>query len=115
MFSPIYNPRQPVNLHVDPNGFRVEGWGAAVDVGLDQIERVEVYKRDLMTEDQICMDIWLDRTAPSPGPVSIHEDMPGFDDVLEGLERLRGFDLQWRERVLQPAFAENRTLVYERG
>jgi hypothetical protein len=114
MFLPTSN-RRLVNLHPDPNGFRYEAWAEAVDVGLDQIERIEAYKRDLLTEDQICMDIWLDRTAPSPGPVSISEDMQGFDAVVEGLERLRGFDPLWRDKVVQPPFAENRTLVYERS
>jgi hypothetical protein len=113
MFSPISN-RRLVSLHPDPNGFRVEGWAEAIDVGLDQIERIEVYKRDTFTTDLICMDIWLDRTASTRGPVSIHEEMNGFDAVVEGFQYLCGFDQHWREKVLQPPFAENRTVVYER-
>jgi hypothetical protein len=113
MSLPISN-RLLVNLHPDPNGFRYEAWAEAVDVGLDQIERIEAYTRDAIPDDLVCMDIWLDRTAPSPGPVSIHVGMQGFDAVVEGLQRLRGFDPQWREKVMISQFAENRTLVYER-
>lgn len=115
MFLPISSQRALANLHLDPNGFRYEGWGGAVDVGFDQIERVEAYKRDLITEDQVAMDIWLDRTASTSGPVTINEDMQGFDAVVEGMERMRGFDPDWREKVMRPAFAKNRTVVYDRG
>ena len=114
MFLPISN-RHLVNLHVDPNGFRYEGWGGSVDVGLDQIARIEVLTRVRVPEDVVCMDIWLDRTAPSPGPVSIDEHMQGFDAVVEGLEQLRGFDPRWREKVRLSRVAENRTVVYERS
>jgi hypothetical protein len=114
MFLPI-SSRLFVNLHPDPNGFRYEGGLETVDVGLDQIERIEAYTRVGVPDDLFCMDIWLDRTARSPGPVSINEQMQGFDAVVEGLEELRGFDPLWRDKVRLSRVAENRTVVYERG
>ena len=113
MFSPI-SSRPLINLHWDPSGFRYEAWGRAVDVGLDQIERIEAYLRRVANSDLVCLDIRLDPTASTRGPVTIAEDLRGFDAVVESFEHMRGFDPLWREKVERPAFAENRTVVYER-
>jgi len=110
---PIFK-RSLERLVVDPHGFRLERGPESIDVGLDQIVRIEAYKRDELTTDLICMDIWFDpRTADSV--FFMHEEIPGFDDVVARLEDLPGFDKLWWGKLIKPAFAENRLVVYERG
>jgi hypothetical protein len=76
------------------------------------IDRAEAFKRDLLSVDLICLELrahgeW----------VEVNEEMAGWDDLLVELpERLPG--ALAREElyaaVMKPAFAERRTLVFER-
>jgi hypothetical protein len=36
----------------------------------------------------------------------------GFENLIAAFERLPGFDTDWRDKVIKPAFAENRTIVF---
>jgi hypothetical protein len=89
-----------------PNGFDI--------VSLEQVSAVVAYKLDELTTDLVCCDIV---TGSGDGEQirTIHEELAGFDDLMAHLEILPGFDRKWREAVILPPFAENRTILYERG
>ena len=46
---------------------------------------------------------------------TIHEELAGFDTAMASFEILPGFDRRWREAVILPPFATNRTIVYSRA
>ncbi len=71
-----------------------------------------MYKRDEWTTDLVCCEVSLSRDQN--GAV-IHEAMEGFDGAMALLETLPGFRVQWRDEVIQPPFAPNVTLVFERS
>jgi hypothetical protein len=79
-------------------------------VRLDTVTAVVLYKRDLLTIDLICCDIFTEDLVHT-----VHEELTGFDNLISRLEKLPGFDREWRERVFFPAFAENRTTVFQRA
>ena len=79
-------------------------------VRFDEVVAVVLYKRDLLTIDLICCDIVTEGFVRT-----VNEDVPGFEVLIGRLEKLPGFDRGWRERVFFPAFAENRTIAFQRA
>jgi hypothetical protein len=79
-------------------------------VRFDALSSIVVYKRDLLTIDLLCCDIFTDGTVRT-----VDEGTPGFGALMKALEKLPGFDREWWERVIFPAFAENRTTVFQRA
>ena len=79
-------------------------------VRLDAVSAVVLYKRDELTTDLVCCDIVAEGLV-----YFVHEEMTGFDTLIGRLEKLPGFDRGWREKVIHPPFAENRTIVFQRA
>jgi hypothetical protein len=106
--------RRSERIVVDAAAFRIEGRGrAALDVAISDIARIIAYKRHMATVDLICFDIEVG--APGESIVyCVHEELEGFDELVARLESLEGFYVKWRDSVVQPPFAENRTPVYVR-
>ena len=73
------------------------------------VESVAVFKRDMLTFD----DVWF-RLEGADEPVTVCEEQPGFAEwerkLCEQFPSVAG----WRERVIQPPFAENFTVLYRR-
>lgn len=78
--------------------------------GFDEIVRVTALKWDEITTDLLCVEIQL---ANGEG-VELHEELVGFEAWLMRLDALPGVDPDWRSKVLQPPFARNETLLFER-
>ena len=78
--------------------------------GFDEIARIAIYKRDEITTDLVCFEV----TLASGDVLTLHEEMPGFDDWATSLEQLAGFDADWRDKVIQPPFAANEIVAYSR-
>ena len=65
-------------------------------------------KRDELTTDLVCCEIG------SGGKVFwFHEEMPGWDQLMTHVAQLPGFRSDWRDAVILPPFAENRTVAFE--
>jgi hypothetical protein len=76
------------------------------------IDRAEAFKRDLLAVDIICLEL-----RAHAEWVEVNEEMAGWDDLLLELpERLPGALArdELYAAVMKPAFAECRTLVFER-
>ena len=43
-----------------------------------------------------------------------HKETANWEDVLRLVGRLPGFDSDWRAKVIQPPFAESRTVAFKR-
>ena len=92
---------------------------AGVSVGLGEVmpwanvRRVTAFKRDELTTDLICLTF-------SDGEISIevHEEMSGWEELMREIPiRLSGAlpEDQILAAVVQPPFATNLTVVYDRG
>ena len=49
------------------------------------------------------------------GAERFHEELPGFDAIMAHFETLPRFDRRWRNKVIDPAFATIRTVIYTRN
>lgn len=77
----------------------------------DEIERIEAYKRDEFTTDLICCDVFTGH-GESARVWFIHEEMLGFEDLIQRLAALGGHE-NWYADIMLPAFAENRTVIFD--
>ena len=102
-------------IQVDRDAFTlVGGEPEAPPIALGDIEQVTFFKRDELTTDLICCEITV---SPDKGGKTwlLHEEVPGWNDLVALLERLPGFNRDWFGTVVQPAFAENRTVVFQKS
>jgi hypothetical protein len=78
------------------------------------VRAIVAYKIDELTTDLVCCDIV---TGSSDGEQirTIHEEIPGFSTFMTRFEALPGFNKQWRDAVILPPFAANRTTIYDRA
>ncbi len=81
---------------------------------LADVRRVEFYKRDELTTDLICCNITLNGKAGAEEVIFAHEEMPHWDELIQRLEFLGGFDVEWFSQVSQPPFAECRYEAFAR-
>ncbi|WP_242201487.1 hypothetical protein [Sphingomonas hankookensis] len=95
------------------NDFAIVTAKATDAVSFDEVSAIVAYKLDELTTDLVCCDIV---TGAGNGEKirTIHEELPGFDATMKRFESLPGFDRQWRDAVILPPFATNRTVIYSR-
>jgi hypothetical protein len=105
--------RSKSRIVLSENGFEVfRGNDLLWKVRYDDILSIEAYKRDELTTDLICFDVLVAGDPPITG--LMHEETTGWDDFVARLEQLPGFDSEWMAKVVQPPFAESRTIIYDR-
>lgn len=102
-------------ISVDDQSFSVYDKGKFIcRIDFDDVTRMEAYKRDELTTDLICFDV----TTGSGTKIAtwfIHEELAGWQDLVPRLEQLPGFRGDWYAAIVQPPFAENRTVVFRRA
>jgi hypothetical protein len=75
------------------------------------IERLEAYKVDLMTTDEVCMDITFDNKT-----ITITEETKGWYQFIDRLEhQLSHINADWQALVLKTPFEYDLTTIYERA
>ena len=89
----------------------VVGPSVLAQLPLDAITRVEFYKRDMLTVDDICCDVWVNNDLVW----TFDEDMEGWQPLIEHLEQLPGFKTNWYAAVVNPPFVENRLTAWSAG
>ncbi|WP_439538485.1 hypothetical protein [Sphingomonas sp.] len=73
------------------------------------VTSVVFYKRDELTTDLICCEV-----QTSGGRENFHEEMRGWDALIEWLTKLPDFRADWFSHVSQPAFEQSAFLAYSR-
>lgn len=74
---------------------------------LANIETVTLYKRDEITTDLICCDVAIG------GKVwTFHEELVGWDLLIQHLRKLPNFRVDWFAAVMQPPFAKNEIVAF---
>ena len=76
-----------------------------------EINRINVYKTDLMTVDRIEMEIAYEEDKV----IVISEELPGwYQFVLKTKEVFPSIPEDWDIQILQPPFAANHTTIYKK-
>jgi hypothetical protein len=115
VFNGISREPAPVIVKVQPNedGF-VACWtdGRTETVSWSQVKKVFTYKVDCFTYDLIYLAFELGDRSDT---LHLHEETEGFQDLSSHLcKALPDLNPEWYFNVMQPAFAENLTLLFER-
>jgi hypothetical protein len=76
---------------------------------LADIDRVTFYKRDEITTDLICCDVAMAGTVRT-----FHEELRGWDLLLQHLYKLPGFRTDWYASVSQPPFEPREMVEFSR-
>lgn len=75
------------------------------------IERLQAYKADLLTTDEICIDLTYDNKT-----ITITEETKGWYQVIEKFKTtLPSINNNWETSVLEKPFEYNLTTIYERA
>ena len=89
-----------------------QGSAKKLKVKWSEITSIQVFKRDLLAVDEICMKI-----STSEGKLlEINEEMTGWDDLVKSipkyLEECTSFE-EWFPKVAHPPMETNLTEIYE--
>ncbi|WP_435226445.1 SRPBCC family protein [Niabella hirudinis] len=94
-----------------PDGFIPEETLLRAYYAWADVETIFAYKKDLVTTDEICLDLFTKKGIR----VFINESLPGWDRFLQKLsERLPLIPEGWEWQVAQPPFETNLTLLFDR-
>lgn len=75
------------------------------------MERITAYKRDEWSTDLICLDF---DGVDGKGLGFVHEELPGYEEMVRTLEAALELLPGWWDKVAQPPFAPNVTVIYQR-
>lgn len=97
-------------LHLLKNGFEINLGTSISKIKWDEIERIYAYKRDLLIEDQICLEIHVNKKQ-----FYCSEDFEGWTEFKEELNvQLAELDNNWFSKVSQPPFEESRIKIFSK-
>ena len=100
----------PGEFIYEEGGFIYQFGEGAKKIKWTDIERLVAYKMDLMTVDEIRMDIVWDGWK-----MTITEETPGWYQFVERLKAVfPGIPADWDSTIVQPPFATNLAVLYER-
>lgn len=102
------------SITTNEQGFELSDGNRIVGrVAFRDITKVTAYKCDQLTTDLICCDVTTG-TGNQSLVWSLHEELLGFDNLMERFAQLPGFRREWRNAVLLPSFVENSTEIFSR-
>lgn len=109
----LHRDRIQPRIAVTADGFEILGSkGEWYPVSWAHMIKVATYKRDLVTTDEIMLAFEL---VDRPGVVQeISAEWDGFSDLFEPMEKHLGISPLWYLDVMNPAFAPNFRVLYER-
>ena len=85
----------------------------SVPFALANVRKVVFFKRDELTTDLICCDVEVN-SADGTKTWFNHEEEVSWQEWLEVLGTLPGFDSDWHSKVYLPPFDPGVTVAYER-
>lgn len=95
-------------IHLIKNGFELNNGTSISFIQWGEIEKIDAFKRDLLTEDQICLEIHVNKKQ-----FYCSEDFEGWIEFEEELKiQLAELDKEWFSRVSQPPFQESRITIF---
>lgn len=93
------------------NGFSFTINEITTEKNWNEIEEINVYKRDLMTTDLICMDINFKETS-----LTFSEETQGWYILVKKLKEVfNTIPSDWNDKVVVPPFETNFKTIYKKG
>ena len=83
--------------------------GVLTQLRLQDIDKVAFYKRDEITTDLICCDVTIGEAI-----WTFHEELDGWNLLLDHLAKLPSFPADWFGAVSQSPFATSETVAFSR-
>lgn len=100
-------------IEVSATGFRVLADDSEYEIEWPQVREVVAFKRDRFIVDDVCLSFLVGERW-----IEVHEDMPGWQQLVDGLDRrIMGVtpSREWRPRVVHPPFARNEEVIFRRA
>lgn len=95
----------------EEDGFILQFKSERQKIKWTDIERLIAYKADLLTTDEICIDIVFNNFQ-----VTITEETPGWYQFIEKTKLVfPGISKNWDSEIVYPAFVTNLTILYQRA
>ena len=107
---PESRPESP-RLAVSVDGFVVESRGGRRAIQWAEVSKIETYKVDCLVHDTIVLAFFCRGDATDACVVP--EESVGFSELTAAVEKRFGVEPGWYARVMLPAFAENRRVLFE--
>lgn len=97
-------------LHILKSEFEINDGDNRTSIKWNEIEKIYAFKRDLITEDQICLEIHV-----SEKQFYCSEDFDGWIEFEKELKnQLSELDMNWLDKVSQPPFKESRITIFRK-
>ena len=103
----------PERIILKPDGFDLYS-GDTLKGGVQwhEIDKIAVFKEDLITYDMVCMEFII---GAKNEVFEVNDEVEGFWEMVKRIKELFPTSQQdWEAIVVKPAFARNPTVIYER-
>lgn len=106
----IKSKQRVQKLHLLKNSFEINNGSSRINVKWCEIEKIVAFKKDLLTYDQICLEIYSNKKQ-----FYCSEDFDGWNDFVKELNnQLPRLDKNWIRKVSQPPFEKSRTTIFSK-
>ncbi len=106
--------KSDVTISFDESGFKViNGKSKKVQINWSDIDSISVFKRDLITFDEICMEL----LTKSEKRIELNEEMTGWEELVKAMpEHLEGCVSikDWFPEVTKESFETNKVFLFSR-
>lgn len=109
----LFKPQQKTkesSLRVTNEGFSIESEINNAYIGWLDINKLTVYKMDLMAIDLVCLEV----EVKIGKTYIIHEELEGWTEVITEMNRILNLDSDWLTNVTLPPFQRNDTIIYQK-
>ena len=111
MISPEEKYNDPGIFNFNENGFSFNKDKTITEKKWNEIEEINVYKKDLLTIDLICMDIVFGETY-----ITFSEDTHGWYYLVNKLKEIFiHIAKDWDSNIILPPFDTSYKTIYKRG
>ncbi|MFH7003642.1 hypothetical protein [Flavobacterium bizetiae] len=108
----VENQDEPGIFEYSENGFKITDENSSNTYEWNNIETVLAYKIDLLTYDEICIDVYTDDL----NKFTISESTWGWFQFISRLsENIKAIQIDWYITIANPAFEKNLTLLYDKN
>lgn len=100
-----------MSIKLFEKGFSISLESGIKDIPWNDVEELHAYKKDLLTYDEICIDIVLNESI-----ITITEEIEGWIEFTEKINEIfPTINKEWYADVMLPAFETNVTILYKKS
>jgi hypothetical protein len=92
-------------------GFCISSKTGIKDILWNDVNELHAYKKDLLTYDEICINIILPKSI-----ITITEEIEGWVEFIEKMNKVfPSINKEWYADIMLPAFKTNFTILYKKS